>query len=65
MQKLLTQWEDASAGNPMPTIPAEKPEARIDFVLLPRSRNPWKVQSSEVLAEALASDHRPVVVQLR
>jgi hypothetical protein len=65
MQKLLTEWEDASAGNPMPTIPAEKPDARIDFVLLPRSRSPWKVDRSEVLGEAVASDHRSVVVQLR
>lgn len=64
MQKLLADWEDASAANPMPTIPAEKPDARIDFVLLLRSRNPWKVRGSEVPAEAVASDHRPVVVQL-
>jgi len=63
MQRLLADWEDASAAAPAPTIPARNPTARIDFVLL-RPRSGWRVNRSEVLAEAMASDHRPVLVEL-
>ncbi len=63
MQRLLADWEDASAAAPAPTIPARNPTARIDFVLL-RPRSGWRVNRSEVLVEAMASDHRPVLVEL-
>lgn len=63
MTRMLSLWADASAGNPMPTIPAEKPDARIDFVLV-RPPGAWRVKHSEVLAEAVASDHRPLLVEL-
>jgi endonuclease/exonuclease/phosphatase family metal-dependent hydrolase len=60
---MFDHWEDASAASPAPTIPAGKPTARIDYVLL-RPPGAWRVQSSEVLAEPVASDHRPLLVEL-
>lgn len=63
MTRMLSLWADASVANPMPTIPAEKPDARIDFVLV-KPPGAWRVKHSEVLPEAVASDHRPVLVEL-
>ena len=63
MQRMFADWEDASAAAPAPTIPAGKPTARIDYVLL-RPRGGWRVTRTEVIAEAVASDHRPVLVEL-
>jgi endonuclease/exonuclease/phosphatase family metal-dependent hydrolase len=56
-------WTDASADSG-PTIPAEKPAHKIDYVLVPKG-SPWKVVSAKVLDEPVASDHRPVVVELQ
>ena len=46
-----------------PTSPAEKPEKQIDFVVF-RPRDRWKVISTRVLDEPVASDHRPILVTL-
>jgi hypothetical protein len=63
MQALLRPFTDASARQPAPTSPAENPKARIDFVLL-RPATTWRVLSSTVIPEAVASDHRPLLVEL-
>lgn len=63
MKPLFAVWADASVGNPQPTIPSKKPTARIDYVLL-RPAGVWRVISSTVLPEAVASDHRPLLVEL-
>ena len=63
MQALFAVWADASVATPAWTIPAKKPTARIDYVLL-RPAGFWRVISSTVLPEAIASDHRPVLVEL-
>jgi endonuclease/exonuclease/phosphatase family metal-dependent hydrolase len=63
MKPLLAVWADASIGNPQPTIPAKNPTSRIDYVLL-RPAGVWRVVSSTVLPEAVASDHRPLLVEL-
>jgi endonuclease/exonuclease/phosphatase family metal-dependent hydrolase len=63
MKPLFAVWADASVGNPAPTIPSKKPTARIDYVLL-RPAGVWRVISSTVLPEAVASDHRPLLVEL-
>lgn len=63
MKPLFAVWADASIGNPLPTIPAKKPTGRIDYVLL-RPAGVWRVMSSTVLPEAIASDHRPLFVEL-
>ena len=63
MRTLLQPFTDASAGSPAPTIPAEKPTGRIDFVLV-RPAAAWRVLSSTVIPETVASDHRPLLVEL-
>jgi endonuclease/exonuclease/phosphatase (EEP) superfamily protein YafD len=63
MQALLRPFTDASARQPAPTSPAENPKVRIDFVLL-RPATTWRVLSSTVISEAVASDHRPLLVEL-
>lgn len=64
MKALLETFADASAATPAFTIPAKKPTGRIDYVLL-RPAGAWQVVSSTVVPDAVASDHRPVLVELR
>lgn len=63
MKELLTAFSDASAASPAFTIPAPKPTARIDYVLL-HPAGAWRVISSIVIPEAVASDHRPLLVEV-
>lgn len=63
MRVLFDHWTDAAAAHPEPTIPAESPRSRIDYVLL-RPASVWRVQSVTVLPESVASDHRPLLVEL-
>lgn len=63
MQRMLAAWEDAARTKPEPTIPAEAPKARIDYVLL-RPAGFWTVRDVRVWPEAEASDHRPVLAEL-
>lgn len=61
---LLEKWTDVDATKLSPTIPAGKPKAKIDYILLPKS-GAWEVVSAEVLNEAVASDHLPLVATIR
>lgn len=63
MKQLAERWIDATAGTG-PTFPADKPDRKIDYILLPKDHR-WEVVKAEVLDEPVASDHRPVVVELR
>jgi endonuclease/exonuclease/phosphatase family metal-dependent hydrolase len=63
MQILFTRWSDASAASPQPTIPAGNPRSRIDYVLF-RPADRWRVVETRVLAEPVASDHRPLLTVL-
>jgi endonuclease/exonuclease/phosphatase family metal-dependent hydrolase len=63
MKLLFEHFTDASAAAPAPTIPAGKPTRRIDFVLL-RPATAWRVVATSVLPEAVASDHRALLVTL-
>lgn len=60
---LAQQWRNAS-GTPSPTFPVDKPTRQIDYVLL-RPRDKWEVVKVEVLEEATASDHRPLLATVR
>ncbi len=62
---LAEGWLDAAqaAGNPAPTFPSASPEHRIDYIFL-RPAERWRVVSVEVLDEPVASDHRPLLVEL-
>lgn len=67
MQRMLgpnTAWEDTAGASAAPTIPAEAPKSRIDFVLA-SPRGTWKTLESKVIPEAVASDHRPLVATLQ
>jgi endonuclease/exonuclease/phosphatase family metal-dependent hydrolase len=63
MQIILEHWNDTAADNPQPTIPSDKPRSRIDWILTLKGQG-WRVISSQVLDEKVASDHRPVLVEL-
>ena len=62
MGRVLPRWSDSAAASPAATVPAEKPSERIDFILH-RPGTGWTVRRSEVLAEAVASDHRAVLTE--
>ncbi len=63
MTRMLSLWQDAAADRPEPTIPADRPNDRIDFVLV-RPPGAWRVVRTQVLPESTASDHRPVLAEL-
>jgi endonuclease/exonuclease/phosphatase family metal-dependent hydrolase len=58
------RWTDTAVGTPAPTIPAAEPKARIEYILASPAAS-WRVIESRVLAETVASDHRPLVATLR
>jgi endonuclease/exonuclease/phosphatase family metal-dependent hydrolase len=61
MDELSRQWTRVSG--PQLTSPAHHPVKTIDHVLVkPQER--WKVVETHVIEEPIASDHRPVVVEL-
>jgi len=50
----------------IPTCPADKPNIAIDFIVVAKdAHQKVKVKKSKVIAEPMASDHRPVVVKLK
>ncbi|MBK9386773.1 MAG: endonuclease/exonuclease/phosphatase family protein [Planctomycetes bacterium] len=57
--------DPAHGATPQPTYPAASPERMIDYVWLDAAESSWSVQRCEVLGEATASDHRPLLVVLR
>ena len=64
MQRMFEHWMDAASEHPQPTVPAEAPRSRIDYVLL-RPSGAWRVAEVEVVPEPLASDHRPLRAAIR
>lgn len=67
MHRLLdpaTGWLDTAGHEASPTIPAEAPTSRIDYVLA-HPGPAWRTASSQVVSEAVASDHRPLCVTLQ
>lgn len=63
LDRARTHWS-LSNKKRLPTIPVGKPERQIDFVLY-RPADAWNVQEVQVLDEAIASDHRPILAVLR
>lgn len=56
---LLEKWSVALGEDPEPTAPSKNPRSRIDYIFY-RSENVFKLTSHKVIAEEIASDHRPV-----
>jgi endonuclease/exonuclease/phosphatase family metal-dependent hydrolase len=63
MTVLRRHWTDATDGKWQPTCPAEQPRVTLDYVLY-RPTDSWRVIETRVVEEAMASDHRPVLVVL-
>lgn len=63
LAQLAEQWTSVNARE-LPTVPVAEPERQIDFILF-HPANRWKVASVRVLPEAVASDHRAVLAELK
>jgi len=64
MQVILDRWNDTTGRDEL-SFPADKPNRKIDWVLLPRQDAArYRVISAKVIDETVASDHRPVVVEI-
>lgn len=58
--ELQQHWENAIDADQTPTAPATTPGSRIDYVFYRPARR-FRLVRSEVIAESVASDHRPVL----
>jgi endonuclease/exonuclease/phosphatase family metal-dependent hydrolase len=56
-------WSNTVIGPPLPTFPADQPVRQIDYIFVLPARR-WRVVDAQVIAEPLASDHRPILVVL-
>lgn len=61
---LMQQWASATVSGSHPTSPSEAPARQIDYVFF-RPAKRWKVISTKVVDEAVASDHRALLAVLR
>ncbi len=62
--ELLTKWHNATDDPPAPTAPSINPRSRIDYIFY-RPAPAFQVIEANVIAETLASDHRPVFAVLK
>ena len=61
---LKKHWTIACGENPPPTFPSDDPKIKIDYVMFaPASR--WTVVDTQVIQDAVASDHCAYLVTLR
>ncbi len=63
MRVLGKAWTIAADEKMAPTAPSKEPRSRIDYILH-RTGDPFRVVEAEVIDEAMASDHRPVLAVL-
>jgi len=56
---LLERWTHAIDKPASPTAPSTNPQSRIDYIFYRPARQ-FRVTDAKVIAEAVASDHRPV-----
>ncbi len=64
MEALGKTWKSATHRKDLFTFPVAKPSKQIDYILC-RPAGQWKVVSTKVLDEAIASDHRPILAELQ
>ena len=60
IQELLKRWSNAIDQQSSPTAPATQPRSRIDYIFY-RPKQQLRLIHTEVISEAIASDHRPVL----
>jgi endonuclease/exonuclease/phosphatase family metal-dependent hydrolase len=63
VQVLLERWTNAIDEPAAPTVPSAKPTSRIDYIFY-RPAERFRLALAEVIAEPMASDHRPVFAVL-
>ena len=63
MKFLSEHWLDTAGDHAANTIPAGNPRKRIDYILA-APKNRWTTETSRVLEEPIASDHRPVLTRV-
>ncbi len=63
MQAFNETWQNATYQKGLYTSPAKNPSRQIDYILC-RPSERWSFFESKVLDEAVASDHRPILVVL-
>ncbi len=63
VQILQQRWTCALDDPPAPTVPSVKPTSRIDYIFY-RPETRFRLIQAEVIAESMASDHRPVLAVL-
>lgn len=63
MELLEEGWANPAKDGPAATFPADAPEREIDFVLV-RAADGFSVRRMQVVPEPLASDHRPILLEL-
>ncbi|MDY0170370.1 MAG: endonuclease/exonuclease/phosphatase family protein [Thermoguttaceae bacterium] len=64
VEVLLQRWTNAIDDAAAPTVPSDKPRSRIDYIFYrPAAR--FRLLQAEVIAEPMASDHRPVFAVVR
>ncbi len=63
MDLLQARWTNPSATDPSPIGPSGRPRMRVDYVLI-RPATRWRVVESTIVDDAVASDHRPLLVVL-
>ena len=62
LERFASMWTQANE-KPIATVPVEQPTEQIDFILY-RPHGGWKVIETQVLDEAVASDHRAIFAVL-
>ncbi len=56
MTILFTLFTPSSGDNPLPTIPSDNPQKKIDYILLDKNHQ-WRVLESLVIQDEIVSDH--------
>ena len=64
MTELLKKWTIARDEGMAPSAPSKNPRSRIDYILH-RTADPFEVIEAHVVADDMASDHRPVFAILK
>ena len=59
VQILQKKWTNAIEAEPEPTAPSKDPRSRIDYIFY-RPASAFMLKETKVIAEEMASDHRPV-----
>lgn len=63
LKRLREDWIDATQSASGGTFPADQPDRRLDYIFVRRC-DAWAMVRAEVIAEPIASDHRPVLAVL-